>query len=378
MSAQAGWGLGDCPLTGLQWPGPGARQQAPMYRVHEIVRRPTAHTEEEMIMKPITGIAALVFLAGWSSAPLPAGAQRAADAYPTRPVRFVIPYPPGGNTDVFSRLIGARLSERLGQQFVMDNRPGAAGTLGAALVAQSAPDGHTLLMGTFGNIIAARALNPKLQYDPIGDFAPVCSIASPPGLLVVHPTVSASSFDEFVTLAKGNPGKLNYATPGAGSWNHFFFELLKQRAGLDLVHVPYKGIGPAVTDLIAGQVQTSIASVPSSLQHVRAGRLRALAFTGEARSPLLPELPTVSESGLPGYRAAGWFAVLAPAKTPQAAITVLNTAIVRALETQEMRAALAQEGAEPAPAAPEAVARSIREQIDALAPVLRALALEKK
>jgi tripartite-type tricarboxylate transporter receptor subunit TctC len=328
-------------------------------------------------MKTVKRAIAASLLFGTLFAPLHAGAQRAADEYPSRSVRFVIPYPPGGNTDVFSRLIGAKLSERLGQQFVMDNRAGAAGTLGAALVAQSAPDGYTLLMATFGNIIAARALNPRLQYDPIADFAPICSIASPPGLLVVHPSVQATSFKEFVALAKANPGKLNYASPGAGSWNHFFFELLKQRAGIELVHIPYKGIGPAVTDLIGGQVQTSIASPPSSLQHVRAGRLRALAFTGEARSPLLPELPTVAESGLAGYRAAGWFAVLAPAQTPSAIVAKLNGELARSLDTPEMRAALAQEGADPAPASPEAVARSIREQIDQLAPVLRALGLMK-
>lgn len=327
-------------------------------------------------MRQITDIAAALF-AGVLLAPFPAGAQRAADEYPTRPVRFVIPYPPGGNTDVFARLIGARLSERFGQQFVMDNRPGAAGTVGSGLVAQSAPDGYTLLMGTFGSIIAARALNPRLQYDPVADLAPVCSIASPPGILVVHPSVPAATFKEFVAYVKANPGKLNYASPGAGSWNHFFFELLKQRAGLDLVHVPYKGIGPAVTDLIGGQVQASIASPPSSLQHVRAGRLRALAYTGDARSPLLPELPTIAESGVPGYRAAGWFAVLAPARTPKVIVAKLNAEIARALETPEMRAALAQEGADAAPAAPEAVARSIREQIDELAPVLRALGLGK-
>jgi tripartite-type tricarboxylate transporter receptor subunit TctC len=342
----------------------------------EFGRTRTVPAEEES-MNTITRSAAAVLLFGALLAPLQARAQRAAEEYPTRPVRFVIPYPPGGNTDVFSRLIGAKLSERLGQQFVMDNRAGAAGTLGAALVAQSAPDGYTLLMATFGNIIAARALNPRLQYDPVSDFAPVCSIASPPGLLVVHPSVQATSFNEFLALAKGNPGKLNYASPGAGSWNHFFFELLKQRAGIDLVHIPYKGIGPAVTDLIGGQVQASIASPPSSLQHVRAGRLRALAFTGEARSPLLPDLPTVAESGVPGYRAAGWFAVLAPAHTPKTIVAKLNGEIARSLDTPEMRAALAQEGADPAPAAPEAVARSIHEQIAELAPVLRVLGLAK-
>ncbi|MCC6532598.1 MAG: tripartite tricarboxylate transporter substrate binding protein [Burkholderiales bacterium] len=301
-------------------------------------------------------------------------AQRS-DDYPNRPVRFVVPYPPGGNTDVFARLIGARLSERLGQQFVMDNRPGAAGTLGAAMVAHGAADGYTILMGTFGNMIVAQALNPRLGYDPLVHLTPVCSVASPPGLLVVHPSVPASSLRELIAHAKANPAKLNYASPGAGAWNHLFFELLKQRAAINLVHVPYKGIGPATVDLVAGHVQAAIASVPSSLQHVRAARLRALAVTGEARSQLLPDVPTIAESGVPGYRAAGWFAVVAPAKSPEPIVRKLNAEIVQVLQTPEMRAVLAQEGAEPNPAEPQAVARSIRGQIQQWAPVVRALGL---
>ncbi|MBI4195298.1 MAG: tripartite tricarboxylate transporter substrate binding protein [Betaproteobacteria bacterium] len=326
-------------------------------------------------MRHITWIANAVLAVGLLGS-LPAGAQSSADDYPNRPVRFVIPYPPGGNTDVFSRLIGARLSERLGQQFVMDNRPGAAGTVGAALVSRSTPDGYTLVMGTFGNIIVAKSLNPKLAYDPVTDFSPVCSVASPPGLLVVHPSVPVKSVKELIAYAKANPGKLNYATPGAGAWNHLYFEVFKQRADINLVHVPYKGIGPAIIDLIAGNVQVSIASVPSSLQHARAGRLRVLAATGDTRSQLLPDVPTVAESGLPGYRAAGWFAVLAPANTPAPIIAKLNAAMVRILESQEMRTVLAQEGADPAPASPEAVARSIREQVQQMAPVVRSLGLK--
>ena len=328
-------------------------------------------------MSTYTSIAGMFAAAAAAAllAPSQALAQGAAAEYPTRPVRFVIPYPPGGNTDVFSRLVGAQLSERLGQQFVMDNRPGAAGTLGATLVARGVPDGYTLLMGTFGNIIAARALNPKLQYDPVKDFVPVCSIASPPGLLVVHPSVQATTVKEFIAHAKAHPRKLNYASPGAGAWNHLFFEVLKQRVGIDVVHVPYKGIGPGVVDLIAGNVQTSIASIPSSLNHVRSGRLRAIAATGEKRSPLLPELPTIAESGYPGYTAAGWFAVLAPAKTPEAIVAKLNAAVVASLQSPDLRKALAQEGAEPAPASSAEVARSIRRQIDQIEPIAKALGL---
>jgi tripartite-type tricarboxylate transporter receptor subunit TctC len=326
-------------------------------------------------MRNLTVAGSLVVASAALLAPSYAGAQGAGGDYPNRPVRFVVPYPPGGNTDVFSRLVGARLSERLGQQFVMDNRPGAAGTLGATLVARSTPDGYTLLMGTFGNIIAARALNPRLQYDPVTDFAPVCSIASPPGLLVVHPSVPAKTVKEFIAYAKAHPRKLNYASPGAGAWNHLFFEVLKQRVGIDIVHVPYKGIGPGIVDLIAGNVETSIASIPSSLHHVRSGRLHAIAATGDKRSPLLPDLPTIAESGVPGYSAAGWFAVLAPAKTPAAIIAKLNAAIVNSLESAELRKALAQEGAEPAPASPEAVARYIREQIGQITPIAKALGL---
>jgi len=320
---------------------------------------------------------AVILMAGLGAA-APVAAQSPASDYPNRPVRFVVPYPPGGNTDVFARMVGARLSERLGQQFVMDNRSGAAGTVGAELVARAVPDGYTLVMGTFGNMIVARALNPRLKYDPLTSFAPVCSIASPPGLLVVHPSVPVQTFGDLVGFAKANPRKLNYATPGAGAWNHLFFELLKQRAGIDLIHVPYKGIGPAITDLVGGHVQASIASVPSSLQHVRANRLRALAITGEARSRLLPDTPTVAEAGLPGYRAAGWFAVLAPARTPAPIVAKLNAEIARILDTQEMRTALAQEGADPNPAAPAAVAQSIREQVELWAPVVKTLGLAQE
>ena len=313
---------------------------------------------------------ALITLAAALALPAPAAAQ---GAYPNRPIRFIVPYPPGGNTDVFARLVGMRLAERWGQQVVMDNRPGAAGTLGAEIAARAAPDGYTLVVGTFGNMIVGRSLYPKLRYDPLQDFAPVSLIAKPAGVLSVNPSVPSTTLREFIGHVKANPGKLSYGSPGTGAWNHLFFELLKQRAGIDIVHIPYKGIAIAATDVIGGQIHAMIAAFPTSTPHVKTGKLRALAVTGAARSPLLPDTPTVSEAGLPGYQATGWFAVLAPKGVPAPILARLNAETVRALETPELRAALALEGADPAPTTSDALARSMREQVELWAGLIRTL-----
>ena len=284
----------------------------------------------------------------------------AAQGYPVKPIRFVVPYVPGGNTDILSRLLGQKLNEAWRQQVIIDNRPGAAGTVGAELVARAPADGYTIIMGTFGNIIVANSLYKSLKYDPLKDFAPVALVSLPPGILVEHPAVPAQNVRELIAYAKLNPGRLNYGSPGTGAWNHLFFELFNASAGVAIVHVPYNGIAPAVIDLLGGQVQLAISAFPTALPHVKSGKLRALAVTSIKRSGLMADVPTIAESGLPGYEAAGWFGVLAPAGTPPSVVTKLNTEINRILELPEVKASLASDGAEPAGGSPAQMADSAR------------------
>lgn len=291
----------------------------------------------------------------------PVAAASAADSYPSRPIRFIIPFTPGGNTDVLGRLLALKLTETFGQQVVVDNRPGAGGTLGVEQAAKATPDGYTIVMGTFGSVLVANALYKRLAYDPQRDLAPVVLVSTPPGLLVVTPSLQVKSVQELVAYANAHPGKLNYASSGAGTWNHLFGELFNAVAKVKIVHVPYKGAAPAVTDLMGGQVQTMFSPFPPALPQVRAGKLRALAVSAAKRSGLLPDLPTVAESGLPGYAAESWFAVLAPARTPPAVVSRLNTELNRALQLPDVKASLAADGAEPAGGTPEELARSIRE-----------------
>jgi len=284
----------------------------------------------------------------------------AAQGYPSKPIRFVVPYAPGGNTDILARLLGQKLSEAWGQQVIIDNRPGAAGTVGAELVARSPADGYTLIMGSFGNIIVANSLYKNLKYDPFKDFASIALVSLPPGILVENPAVPAQNVRELIAYAKSSPGRLNYGSPGAGAWNHLFFELFNASAGISIVHVPYKGIAPAVVDLLGGQVQLAISAFPTALPHIRSGKLRALAVTSAKRSGLMTDVPTVAESGLAGYEAAGWFGVLAPAGTPPAVVTKLNAEINRILELPEIKASLASDGAEPAGGTPVQMTESAR------------------
>ena len=284
-----------------------------------------------------------------------------AQNYPTRPVRFIVPFAPGGNTDVQGRLIAQKLSESLGQQFVIDNRGGAGGTLGVDIAAKAPPDGYTIVLASFGNVLVGPALYKHLPYDPMKDFAPVVLVSTPPGLLVVNPQVPAKNVKELIAYARANPGKLNYGSAGNGVWNHLFAELFKSIAKIDMTHVPYKGTAPAITDLIGGQLQVMFSPFPTALPHVKNGRLRALATTEEKRSPMLPGMPTVQESGLPGYSAASWFAVLAPARTPRPIVQKLNSEINRVFKLPDVRAAFAADGSEPIGGTPEEAANSIRE-----------------
>jgi tripartite-type tricarboxylate transporter receptor subunit TctC len=283
-----------------------------------------------------------------------------AQGYPSKPIRFVVPYAPGGNTDILARLLGQKLSEAWGQQVIIDNRPGAASTVGAELVARAPADGYTLIMGSFGNIIVANSLYKNLKYDPFRDFASIALVSLPPGILVENPAVPAQNVRELIAYAKSNPGRLNYGSPGSGAWNHLFFELFNASAGISIVHVPYKGIAPAVVDLLGGQVQLAISAFPTALPHIRSGKLRALAVTSAKRSGLMTDVPTVAESGLAGYEAAGWFGVLAPAGTPPAVVAKLNAEINRILELPEVKASLASDGAEPAGGTPAQMTESAR------------------
>lgn len=284
-----------------------------------------------------------------------------AQTYPVKPIRFIIPFTPGGNTDVLGRLLGQKLTEAWGQPVVIDNRAGAGGTVGVDQASKAPPDGYTIVMGTFGSVLVANSLYKKLDYDPQRDLAPVVLVSTPPGLLVTHPQVPVKNVQELIAYARSHPGKLNYASSGSGTWNHLFGELFNSMAQAKTVHVPYKGAAPAVTDLLGGQVQMMFSPFPPALPQVRSGRLRALAVSSEKRSGLLPEIPTVAEAGLPAYAAEGWFAVLAPARTPAAIVVQLNRQLNRALQLPEVKASLAADGAEPAGGTPEQLARSIRD-----------------
>ena len=267
-------------------------------------------------------------------------------AFPEKPVRFVIGFTPGGPSDILARAVGQKLAERWGQQVVIENRPGAGGNLAAEAVAKSAPDGYTWLLGNNSILATNQSLYKKLPYDPVKDFAPVALVAVQPNILVVHPEVPAKSVSDLILLAKQSPGKLNYASSGAGAAAHLAGELFKTMAGVDIVHVPYKGAQPALTDLIAGQVQLMFATSASVIPYMKAGRLRALAVTTAQRSPSVPELPTVSEAGLAGFEATTWHGVVVPMATPAPLVQRLNQDLNLVLEEKELKERLAGLGAE--------------------------------
>ena len=270
----------------------------------------------------------------------------AGHAFPDKPVRFVIGFTPGGPSDILARALGQKLAERWKQQVVVENRPGAGGNLAAEAVAKSPADGHTWLLGNNSILATNQSLYSRLPYDPVRDFAPVALVAVQPNILVVHPDVKATSLGELISLAKQNPGKLNYASSGAGAAAHLAGELFKTMAGVDIVHVPYKGAQPALTDLIAGHAQLMFATSASVIPYMKAGRLRALAVTTAQRSPSVSELPTMSEAGLPGFEATTWHGVVVPAATPPAIVLRLNQDINAVLKEKDLAERLAGLGAE--------------------------------
>jgi tripartite-type tricarboxylate transporter receptor subunit TctC len=274
-------------------------------------------------------------------------AGAAAQSYPSKPIRLVVPYPPGGPLDIMARAIGQKLTEAWRQPVVVDNRAGAGGNIGADLVAKGPADGYTLLMGAVATHAINSTLYGNVPYDPVKDFAPVAMVAQVPNILVVNPSVPARSVRELIELARARPGYLKFGSGSTGSIGHLAGELFNTMAGVKMVHIPYKGGAPAMADLLAGQVQLMFDNLANALPNVKAGRLRALAVTTLARSPAMPELPTIAESGLPGFDLSTWFGVMAPAGTPPEIVSKLNAEIARALSAKDMRERLEKMGAEP-------------------------------
>ncbi|MCE2949422.1 MAG: tripartite tricarboxylate transporter substrate binding protein [bacterium] len=296
-------------------------------------------------------------------------------AWPTKSIRFILPFPPGGGTDTLARIVGQKASEALGQPIVMDNRPGAGANIGAELAARAAPDGYTIVMGNIAHAVNM-SLYRKLGYDLITDFAPVTLLASTPNILVVGPAVPAKSVAELVALAKASPGKFNYASAGSGSSSHLAGELFKTMTGIDLVHVPYKGGGPAVASLLSGEAAIGFATAPSVLPQVRAGKLRALAVTSARRSSAAPELGTIAEAGVAGYDSNTWYGVLAPRRTPDALVARLNTIFAGAMNSAEVRERVALHGFEPETSTPQAFGEYIRAEVAKWAKVVKAAGIK--
>lgn len=294
-----------------------------------------------------------------------------AQSYPNRPVRLILPFPTGGPTDIVARLFGQKLGEALGQQVVVDNRGGAAGIIACEIVARAMPDGYTFLLGTVGTLTINPHLNSRLPYDPVRDFAPVSQLSASPYVLAVGPSVPARSVKELVALAKASPGRLNFASGGVGTGNHLSAELFKLSAGVDIVHVPYKGSSQAITDVIAGQVQIWFINLLPAMPHVRAGRIRALAVTGARRSPSAPDIPTVAESGLAGYETTSWHGVVVPARTPNAIVKRLHAELAKIARQPELRELLGAQGADVIGSTPEEFAAVIRDESAKWARVIR-------
>ena len=294
-----------------------------------------------------------------------------AQTYPTKPVRIVVPFPPGGGTDIGTRILAQKLSEAWGQSVVVENKGGAAGIVGSEFTAKAAPDGYTLMMGNIGTHAINVSLYKKLPYDPVRDFAPVSQVAGLPLFLLVHPSVPANSTTDLVALLKSKPGQFDYSSSGSGGSMHVAAELFKSMAGVRIVHIPYKGGGPAVADLIAGQVKISFATVLETLGHVKSGKVRALAVTSSRRSLAAPEYPTVAESGLAGYESTSWLALFAPAGTPREIVARVSADAARVMNTPEVRERFVAQGADPIGSTPEQLAAVLARDIAKYAKVMK-------
>ena len=286
----------------------------------------------------------------------------AASSYPERPIRLVVPLSAGGSADIVGRVLAQKMGEKLGQQVVIDNRPGAGSIIGTEIAARAPADGYTLLLAG-SSFTSAPSLHRKLPYDPIRDFAPITMPADAPGLLVAHPAVAARTVNDLIAFARSKPGQINYASPGNGTAPHFAGALFNLMAKVDMTHIPYKGAGPAVTAVMAGEAQVSFASMPSAITQMRQGRLRGIAVTGLKRSSALPELPTVSESGLPGFESGSWQGLFAPAGTPVTVIRTLHRVTVDVVHLPEVVTQLARDGSEPVASTPEAFGELVASEL---------------
>jgi tripartite-type tricarboxylate transporter receptor subunit TctC len=297
-------------------------------------------------------------------------AHAATDNYPSKPIRLVVPFTPGGSTDILARLVAKQITDTFGQQCIIDNRPGAGGTIGMEIAARAAPDGYTLAMGHIGTIAVNPALYPKLSYDPLKDFQPVTLVAMIPNMMTVNPKIPAKTVKEVIALAQSKPGALNYGSGGNGSAANLATEYFKLLSKTDITHIPYKGTAPAVTDLIAGNISMMITGVPPQLAHVKSGRLRPIAVATPKRLAMFPDLPAIGET-VKGYEATQWYGILAPAAVPKAYVARLNAAIVKALHSPEAKAQLASEAAEPVGNSPEEFGKFMRSEIARWAPVVK-------
>jgi tripartite-type tricarboxylate transporter receptor subunit TctC len=299
---------------------------------------------------------------------LPAAAQQ----YPSKPIVLVVPFAPGGTSELISRLVAQKLSERLGQQVVVENRPGAAGNIAMEQVARAAPDGYTLILGHIGTLAVNPAMFPKLPYDAVKDFAPVSLIAAVPNIVTVNPAVPAKTLKEFLDLARAKPGSINYGSAGNGSAGHLAMEYLKRIAKVDMVHVPYKGTGPMLTDLLAGQTQATFTGSSPLIPHINTGKLRALAVGSAKRIPSLPDVPTVAESGFAGFETAQWYGIIAPAKTPPAVIQKLSAEIAQVMKLPDVVARLSGDGTVMIGSTPKEFAAYIDKEMKRWGEVVRA------
>lgn len=301
-----------------------------------------------------------------------AAGTAAAQNYPAKPIRFIAPFPPGGSTDFLARIVALKMSESMGQQVVVENRGGAGGTIGVEAAAHAAPDGYTIVMGHVGTFGVNPTLYPKLPYDAIKDFAPITLLAMVPNGMVVHPALPVRSVKDFLAMARAKPKALLYGSGGNGSAAHLAAAYFALLAKIQLTHVPYKGTGPALIDLVAGQTSMMITGMPAVMLHIRSGRLRLLAVGNAKRIALLPEVPTIAESGVPGYDATQWYGVLAPAATPRELVMKLNAEMTKALKLPDVRDKLAADGAIPVGNTPEQFGAHIKAEIARWAPVVKA------